>query len=378
MEEPVLHVDLEKSLDAFDLRLRLEVNHEIMVLFGPSGAGKSMTLRSIAGLVTPAAGEIRLGEHVFFSRHRSAPPVNLPARKRRVGFVFQHYALFPHMTAVENVAYSMWRRSGARERAVALLESMRLQHLADRYPREMSGGQQQRVAVARALASEPQILLLDEPFSALDAATRERLHRDLRRLQRELGLVVLVVTHNLEDAFAVGDRLAVVRDGEVHQVGSVEEVFRRPTSFHAAETMGVRNLFQAQVKAVSAEALMVDWEGLTLETPAHAATVGEDLPVYIRPEDIKMLYPDRGLSEGLKHNVVEALVVSASASSGFRVLHLELPNGHELEARFPLYAYGPLELDAGRWVRVSLRKESLVVLHGPVASLARTTPAPGR
>ena len=378
MEEPRLTVDFEKTVGAFRLRIRLEVGREVMVLFGPSGAGKTMTLQCVAGLATPDAGEIRLGDRVFFNRQRGTAAVNLPARKRRVGYVFQDYALFPHMTAVENVAYALWRRPGARVQALELLEKMRLQHLADRYPREMSGGQQQRVAVARAIATEPEVLLLDEPFSALDTAVRERLHRDLRRLQAELGLVVLCVTHNLEDAFAVGDRLAVIRDGEVHQVGDVEEVFRRPSSVHAAESMGVRNLFHARVKASSAEAVTLDWEGLVLEAPPQAAAVGQTLPVYIRPEDVKVLYPDRAVGERLRANIVHAAVVACSTSASFRTVHLELPNGHELEVRFPAYMYGPLDLCPGRSVRVCLRKESLMVLHAHGSLPAAGLPVPRR
>lgn len=221
-----LKVNIEKRLATFNLSVQIEVGAEILVLFGPSGAGKTQTLNAIAGLMTPDAGEITLDGTVFF---RSSG-VNLPARKRHVGYVFQQYALFPHLTALENVSYALWRQPRARERADALLERMRLTELANRYPHELSGGQQQRVAIARALAMEPRVLLMDEPFSALDSEIRKQLHADLLKLQAEAELIVIYVTHNLEDAFTVGHRLAVVRNGRIEQIGAPRDVYPQTTS----------------------------------------------------------------------------------------------------------------------------------------------------
>lgn len=219
-----LKVNIEKRLDTFNLSVQIEVGAEILVLFGPSGAGKTQTLNAIAGLMTPDAGEITLDETVFF-RSSGNGAINLPARKRRVGYVFQQYALFPHLSALENVAYALWRQPNARERAEALLERMHLSELAHRYPHELSGGQQQRVAIARALAMEPRVLLLDEPFSALDSEIRKRLHEDLLRLQAEAELIVVYVTHNLEDAFTVGHRMAVVRNGAIERTGAPRDIY---------------------------------------------------------------------------------------------------------------------------------------------------------
>lgn len=218
-----LKVNIERRLATFSLSVQIEVGAEILVLFGPSGAGKTQTLNAIAGLTTPDAGEITLDGTVFF--RSSSPAINLPARKRRVGYVFQQYALFPHLSALENVAYALWRQPHAREYAEALLERMHLAELAHRYPHELSGGQQQRVAIARALAMEPRVLLLDEPFSALDSEIRKRLHEDLLRLQAESELIVLYVTHNLEDAFTVGHRMAVVRNGTIERTGAPRDIY---------------------------------------------------------------------------------------------------------------------------------------------------------
>ena len=239
MEAPSLRIDFEKRLAAFSLRVRLEVGAEILVLFGPSGAGKTQTLNAVAGLSTPDAGEILLDDSPFFRSGDNGDAFNLPPRKRRVGYVFQQYALFPHLTALENVAYALWRRPGARERAEGLLERMSLAELSDRYPHELSGGQQQRVAIARALAMKPRVLLMDEPFSALDSPTRQRLHQDLLALQQEERLIVVYVTHNLADAFAVGHRLAIMRDGSIEQVGVPEDVRRNPANPLVLAALGI-------------------------------------------------------------------------------------------------------------------------------------------
>jgi molybdate transport system ATP-binding protein len=238
MEAPRLIVNIRKRLAAFELDVRLEAGAEILVLFGPSGAGKTQTLNAIAGLTTPDSGEITFDGVTFFRGAGGRPAINLPARRRRVGYVFQSYALFPHLTALENVAYSLWRQPQARERASALLERMKLGPFAGRYPHELSGGQQQRVAIARALAMEGHGLLMDEPFSALDNPTRKLLHQDLLALQRETRLVIVYVTHSLDDAVAVGDRLAVMREGKIDQIGALEEVIRRPANQSVAEALG--------------------------------------------------------------------------------------------------------------------------------------------
>jgi molybdate transport system ATP-binding protein len=362
METTRLTVDVEKRLATFHLRVRLEVGTEILILFGPSGAGKTMTLSTIAGLITPDTGEIALDGMPFFRKHRPGVTVNVPARKRHIGYVFQHYALFPHMTALENVAYALWRQGNSHQKAAGLLERMHLLHLADRYSHEMSGGQQQRVAVARALATEPQVLLLDEPFSALDAAVRERLQREVCALHEELGLVVIYVTHRLEDTFAMGHRLAVIREGWVEQVGPIEEVFRRPVNPHVAEIMGIRNLFHARVVDSTSEGLILNWDGLYLEAPPQPAEVGAIVSAYIRPEEIKVVYPDRPLMSAVHYNRVAGQIVDSYLNANFRTLRVSLPNGHDVEVRFPIYTYTPLRLSPGEGVRLSLRKEGLVIL----------------
>ncbi len=345
----------------FSLHVRLEVGAEILVLFGPSGSGKTTTLSAIAGLVTPERGRVLLDGQVLFERDGAGRAVNVPTRARGVGYVFQHYALFPHLSALQNVAYPL-RGPGRQAQAAELLARLSLAHLADRFPHELSGGQQQRVAIARALAAAPRVLLLDEPFSALDMTTRQRLQRDLLTLQRELGLVVIYVTHRLEDAFAIGQRLAVMHDGVLEQVGPIEEVFRYPANARVAGIMGITNLFRAEVVAADAGGVTLDWDSLRLSAPPQAVAPGSAVTAYIRPEDVKIIYPDRPLMAAVQHNRVTGRIAASSFYPGARHLLLALPNGHALEVSHPRYTYAPLNLEVGQQVQLALRREALVLL----------------
>ena len=367
MQPQRLHVDIEKKLDAFNLRVQMDLGAEILVLFGPSGSGKTQTLNAIAGLTAPDAGEITLDGTTFFCRGRAGQAINLPARKRRVGYVFQHYALFPHLTALENVAYPLWRQRGAHQRARVLLEQMHLAHLAQRFPHELSGGQQQRVAIARALAAEPQMLLLDEPFSALDSGIRERLHQDLRAVQARSHLVVIYVTHSLDDAFAVGHRLAVVREGHIEQVGSLEAVCQHPSNSAVLNILGIPNAFSARVVAATSAGLYLDWDGLQLEALPQPIEVDSVVTAYIRSEDIKILYPDRPLMHPVQYNHLIGKIVSKRPGRSSLTLRVILTNGHEVEMAFPAHTYAPLSLLPGEDINLSVRKEGLVVLHPPCA-----------
>ena len=358
-----LSLDIHRELPSFTLDLRLRVEEEVLVLYGPSGAGKSMTLESIAGLVTPDRGEIVLGDQVLFRKSPAGAHVNVPARKRGIGYVFQDYALFPHLTVLGNVRYALGRDGKGLERALSLVSSMGLADMADRYPDQLSGGQRQRVAVARALARDPEVLLLDEPFSALDPGLRERLRADLRALQIERRLIVICVTHNIEDAFALGDRLAVLQDGQLQQVGAVEEVFHRPATMNTAKALGIRNIFHARVTSASADGIGLDWDGVRLYAPPQPCSVGDIVPVYIAPEDVKLLYSDRAVLGGLAINQLAARITNIEDRPRMQVIRLLLDNGHELEARGATYFYKSLNVQEGSPVRITLRFEGLRVLH---------------
>ncbi|MGH6802082.1 MAG: ABC transporter ATP-binding protein [Methyloceanibacter sp.] len=209
---------------------------EILALVGPSGSGKSTALRAIAGLYVPSGGRVVCNGSIWLD---GAAGILVPARERRVGMVFQSYALFPHLTAVENVMEALGdvRPEERRGQARALLARMHLEGLEDRRPALLSGGQQQRVAVARALARRPDILLLDEPFSAVDRVTRRGLRRELMELRRELSMPVILVTHDLDDVIRLADRMCVLNGGQILQTGTVEEVMARPASPAVAELL---------------------------------------------------------------------------------------------------------------------------------------------
>ncbi len=355
-----LVVDIEKQFGAFHLQIRLAVGTEICVLFGPSGAGKTQTLNAIAGLMTPDNGDITLDGAAFFRRRNAEATVNLPARQRHVGYVFQQYALFPHLTALENVAYALWRRRDARQRASELLERMHLEGLADRYPAELSGGQQQRVAIARALAAESKVLLLDEPFSALDRAIRERLHQDLLALQTEAQLVVLYVTHNLEDAFAIGAKLAIVYDGKVEQIAAPEQIIRHPANANVVKTLGIANLFEAQITGVTATGVQLDWQGIKLEAAtSQGYEVGATVTAYIRPEELQVI-AEIPHSEDTTYNYLSGTITRRQAGYQFHTLRVRLANAQEIEVAVP--ASQSLATLADDTIRLALAKTALRLL----------------
>ena len=357
---------IEKNLKHFQLTVNLEVAAEILVLFGPSGAGKTQTLNAITGLTRPDRGEVLLNERLLFRRKVPGKAVDTPVRHRRIGFVFQDYALFPHLSALDNVAYPLRpsHSTDSKSQALAWLERMHMVHLATHYPGELSGGQQQRVAIARALAARPELLLLDEPFSALDSAVKESIRNDLKQLQRELGLIVLYVTHSLEDALDTGDRIAVMQDGRIEQIGNVEEVLNRPANSQTARILGIRNLFRARVIKSTPEALFLDWKGLTLKAPPRSAEAGARVTAYIRPEEVKILYPDRAVGGAVRHNRVTAFVVNrAPTAGGYRLrLRLDTTARQEIEIRFSSKSYSTLDSSPGTKIQLSLRQAGIVIL----------------
>lgn len=233
----MLEIIIQKQLRDFSLELNLTTPGGVTVLFGRSGMGKSMTLACVAGLATPDAGRIVVNGQTFFD---SEAGINLRPQQRRVGYVTQDYLLFPHLTVWQNVAFGLIEQTRPeRERIVQeALAWLDLEALAQQRPRELSGGQQQRVALARALVIRPQVLLLDEPFSALDSPTRLRLRQDLLRLQQELAVPVLFVTHDLAEALLLGEQMAVVDNGRLLQLDTPANIRERPADRLVAELVG--------------------------------------------------------------------------------------------------------------------------------------------
>ncbi|MGH7275799.1 MAG: ABC transporter ATP-binding protein [Candidatus Rokuibacteriota bacterium] len=270
------------------LDLRVEPG-ELVALLGPSGCGKTTTLRLVAGFLRPEAGEIWVGERCLSSTATVIPP-----ERRRMAMIFQSYALWPHMTVARNVAYGLRFKTSVSksERAARVKEILRVVQLGgyeSRYPGELSGGQQQRVAVARALVVEPEILLLDEPLSNLDANLREEMRFEIRRLHETFAITTLYVTHDQAEAMVISDRVAVLHRGRVVQVGTSEDLFQRPLTRFVAEFIGKTNL----VDAVAAEPGVVTRGSLRLRVAATALKPGASVVVSIRPHEIDLVAPGR-------------------------------------------------------------------------------------
>ncbi len=240
-----LTVDIRKRLPGFTLNIKFNSDDGVMGLLGASGSGKSMTLRCIAGIDKPDHGRIVLNEHVLFDSEKG---INVPSRYRKVGYLFQNYALFPHMTVKENIEFGLDKlpREEKRDILAHKLEMMKLQGLENRYPSQLSGGQQQRVALARALAVEPEILLLDEPFSALDDHLRSIMTKQLIDTLAGFNGDTLFVTHNMEEAYRICEKLAVLKNGEVEAYGAKEEVFQKPPTLLTAQLTGCKNVSEAE------------------------------------------------------------------------------------------------------------------------------------
>ena len=260
------------------VNLDVEAN-ELVALLGPSGSGKTTLLRVIAGLEAPDAGHVLFDGKDATSRH---------VRDRRVGFVFQHYALFRHMTVFENVAFGLRvrprhlrpSRSEIRQRVLELLRLVQLEGFASRRPSQMSGGQRQRVALARALAVEPKVLLLDEPFGALDAKVRQELRRWLRRLHERIHVTSLFVTHDQDEALEVADRVVIMNSGRIEQVGSPEEVFHNPASAFVMNFLGTVNVFRRRLTSATPEL-----DAVEIQCPDELPAGARPARVFVRPHD---------------------------------------------------------------------------------------------
>ena len=330
-----------RALDAIDLRIR---PGELVALLGPSGCGKTTALRALSGLEAIDGGGILIdGEDV----------AAVPTNKRDIGMVFQSYSLFPHMTALENVEFGLKMRrvagSERRRRAAEALDMVGLGRFADRFAHQMSGGQQQRVALARALVTRPRVLLLDEPLSALDAKVRVQLRDEIRRIQTELGITTVFVTHDQEEALAVADRVAVMNQGRIEQIGSPRELYATPATAFVADFVGLSNRIPGDAAGgtVSVYGTGLQLLGEPLEGPVVA---------YVRPEDLSIE------SSGMPG--VPATVVSSSFLGSLRRTTVRL-DGDILVA----VQHG-VDLDPQPGTAVTLRFRG-----SPVSAIPRSTPA---
>ncbi|WP_339462564.1 ABC transporter ATP-binding protein [Pseudomonas sp. EA_105y_Pfl2_R69] len=275
------------ALDDVSVSIR---HNEFFTLLGPSGCGKTTLLRSIAGFEQVSSGSIHIGGHRVDE---------LPPYKRRVNTVFQNYALFPHMSVTENIAFGLemqgLERSAIPARVKEMLALVQMEHLARRRPAELSGGQQQRVALARALAPKPDVLLLDEPLSALDLKLRKEMQVELKRVQQEAGITFIFVTHDQEEALALSDRIAVMSSGRILQIGTPNEIYERPQHRFVAHFIGDINFLPGNLRRCAQNGGLFQPEGMPVEIPCNPATALESGAVQLafRPERSKLVEPSQ-------------------------------------------------------------------------------------
>ncbi|MGN6502091.1 MAG: ABC transporter ATP-binding protein [Pseudolysinimonas sp.] len=342
-----------RALDGISLDIRAG---EFVALLGPSGCGKTTALRSVAGLEAIDGGGIRIdGQDV----------ADLPTNRRDIGMVFQAYSLFPHMTVLENVEFGLrMRRVPARERRVCADEALDLVGLADRgarFAHQLSGGQQQRVALARALVTRPRVLLLDEPLSALDAKVRVGLREQIRRIQTELGITTLFVTHDQEEALAVADRVAVMRAGRIEQIGTPEELYTGPATAFVADFVGLSN----RIPGVLANGIVTAYgtRFALLGDPLHGDPLhGDALPdgpvlAYVRPEDVLVVGPRQ--KQG-----IPATVVASSFLGSLRRTAVRLDDGTLVNVQHEV----SLQLQPGQEVMVAFRGAPVAASPAPAAA----------
>ena len=297
-------LSLNKLSKSFDSQMAVQEmtltihDGEFVTLLGPSGCGKTTTLRMIAGFTPPTTGTIQLDEQVITSVDRG---IFLPPEQRNMGMVFQSYAVWPHMSVFANVAYPLkfkhLTKADAKQRVLDILALVRLDGLEERYPHQLSGGQQQRVALARALVMEPKVLLLDEPLSNLDAKLRESMRFEIVELQRRMRITIVYVTHDQAEAMSMSDRIVVMQDGTVHQVGSPRQIYLQPADKFVAGFIGLANFITCTVLENRSDAISVRLEigipELTLECPAGPYLPSTEVTMVVRPEDV-VLFPYRG------------------------------------------------------------------------------------
>lgn len=304
-----------------DLSLSVE-RGEFVSLLGPSGCGKTTTLQMVAGFISPTRGSVSIaGRDITAMR----------PEKRGMGIVFQSYALFPHMTVAENISFGLEMRDMGRDarrlRIEETLDLVKLSGLGARYPRELSGGQRQRVAIARALAIRPEVLLLDEPMSNLDAKLREEMHIELRMIQRKLGITTILVTHDQVEAMTMSDRIAVMHGGRIVQLATPFEAYERPVSTFASGFLGKTNALSGVVLRKNERCCEVQLGSSLAKIPHHGATPGPDVQVYIRPEKIRIASPgSQGVPGIVQTRLFLGSVWMVEVSSEFGSLRVSVPN----------------------------------------------------
>ncbi len=340
---------------------------EILVLLGPSGSGKTTILRSIAGLNKSSSGQIICNGNTWFDQKKQ---INIPVQQRSVGFLFQHYALFPHLTAEQNISIALGHieKTSRTERAGQLLAMVHMSGLEHRFPNQLSGGQQQRVALARALARDPDVLLLDEPFSAVDQQTRRKLIRELAQLRSQLKMPVIHVTHDLNEARRIADKICVIHHGKTLQVDTPHSIMSKPVTTEVASLIGHYNIFTGIIEKhdQTRHRTYIKWLEYSLETPYQPdLEIGKEVDWLIPAENIILHRRDRP-SKGERENPVTGTIdqyipLGESASVSIKVNS----NEQYLSLSVPTHVARRNGLDKGGEVSVSLLCEGIHLMKKP-------------
>jgi len=356
-------VDIEKSYGrklVLD-KLNLEVAQgEFLVILGPSGHGKSKTLEIIAGLENPERGEIYFGENKV--NHWS--PL-----ERNIGIVFQNYALFPHLTVKENICFGLKIRclKSENEKVEEMLQLLKLEELAKYYPHQLSGGQQQRVALARALIIQPRLLLLDEPFSALDAQLRQTLRRELKFLQKRLGVTTICVTHDQGEAYILGDRIAVLHQGKIVQTGIPREIFSSPKNKLVADFLGIENIYQGKILQYHSEEQTVEMAlgDAIIRTVGSLSRDKKEAFFWIKPQGIMLAQGNSCQSASIKRdNLLAGKVKEVVNLPLFTKVYIEMGGDLEdLVLNFPASFFPEDRLMLGSLVELAFAKEDVQILN---------------
>ncbi len=324
---------------------------EFLTLLGPSGSGKSTLLMLIAGLVPPTGGDIWIDGRLA---------TYLPANKRDIGVVFQNYALFPHLTVAENIAFPLQMRrvplADIAAEVKRVLEAVQLPQVASRYPRELSGGQQQRIALARCIVYRPPVILMDEPLGALDRKLRDHMQLEIKDLHRSLGITVLYVTHDQEEAMAMSDRICLMRNGRIEQLGTPDELYFRPRTLFAADFLGESNILDAALTVIDGEPVLQADSGLRIRARDVRVRPGERAKLIIRPESLRLLEASE-IADNEAAGVVQESVFTGGVSRHF----VRLRAGPTVSVK-QLTIGGGATLKQGVEVRVGWSAEHVVVL----------------
>lgn len=345
-----------RNSNEFTLDAEFKCLNEMIVLFGPTGAGKTLTLNCIAGLEVPDKGRIIVNGTTYFDSEKN---INISPQKRKVGYLFQNYALFPHLTVEKNIMFGMRFGNNIKE-LENMLDLFEIHGLEKRYPSQLSGGQRQRVALARALIIQPKILLLDEPFSAIDHTTRVRLRRDLKKIRELIKIPIVLITHNPVEAYSMADTLIVYRHGGIEQIGSPKEIFTKPKSMNVARLVGMNNIFKGKVLATREDEIVIQSQEKITAPGVSDLKIGEEVTWCIRPDHVMVLQEDLNLGKAVAENIFSGKIIEIVSKGSTYLLFVD--GIFNLEIEMPAHAFEGLHLEAGSTIKVSLKKSAIHII----------------